>query len=38
MVLELNVRPGLEIQNVCARRLGHALADAGFEREPGANP
>jgi alpha-L-glutamate ligase-like protein len=37
LVLELNVRPGLEIQNVCARRLGHALAVAGFEREPGAN-
>lgn len=34
VVLELNVRPGLEIQNVCQRPLGHALAAAGFGAEP----
>ncbi len=36
VVLELNVRPGLEIQNVCARPLGQALAAAGFNNENGA--
>ena len=30
VVLEINARPGLEIQNICARTLGEALSEAGL--------
>jgi hypothetical protein len=30
VILEINARPGLEIQNICGQTLGSALEKAGL--------